>query len=74
MASQEKAFAVLSFGSDSPADLLCNAASVTRFLADVSPSFSYDGGDIGLGDQSANGLCLILLAVESTIKEVLTRI
>lgn len=70
----EKAFAVLSFGSDSPADLLVNAASVTRFLADVSPAFTDQGGNIGLGDQSANGLCLILLAVESTINEALTRL
>ena len=70
----EKAFAILAFGSDNPADLLVNAASVTRFLADVSPAFIDQGGNIGLGEQSVNGLGLILLAVESTINEALTRI
>jgi hypothetical protein len=74
MTSQEKPFAILAFGSEAPADLLVNAASVTRFLADVSGAFTSDKGEIGLGDQSANGLCLILLAVESTINEALTRI
>jgi len=68
-------FGVLSFGStDHPADMLANAASVTRFLADVSGSFTESGGNIGLCDQSTKGLCLILLAVESTINEALTRI
>jgi hypothetical protein len=43
-------------------------------MADVSPAFIDQGGNIGLGEQSVNGLCLILLVVESTINEALTRI
>ena len=65
---------VLAFGSESPVDLLNNAASVTRFLAAVSPAFAHDGSQIGLSDESANGLGLILMVVESTISEAVARI
>jgi hypothetical protein len=66
--------AVIGFGSNQPADLLVNAASVTRFLADVSGSFTSDNGELGLSDQAANGLCLILLAVEETITEAVKQL
>lgn len=65
---------VLAFGSDHPVDLLNNAASVTRFLADVSPAFSSDGAMGGLSSEAANGLCLILLAVETAITEAVSRL
>ena len=65
---------ILAFGSESPADLLNNAASVTRFLADMSPAFAEGGGNLGLNDDSANGLGLILLVVESTITEAMTKL
>lgn len=57
---------VLAFGSDEPADILENAAAVTRFLAEVCPAMSGDNGP-GLTDASAHGLCLILLTVENSI-------
>lgn len=65
---------VLAFGSEAPVDLLNNAASVVRFLADVSPAFAGDGAQVGLNDESANGLYLILLAVEATINEAVIRL
>ena len=65
---------VLAFGSEQPVDLLCNAASVTRFLADVTPAFAHGGGNIGLSDDAVNGLGLILLVVESTITEAMTKL
>ena len=65
---------VLAFGSEQPVDLLCNAASVTRFLADVSPAFAEGGGNLGLNEESANGLGLILMVVESTITEAMTKL
>jgi len=65
---------ILDFGSNSPADLLVNAASVTRFLSDVALAFANDGGNIGLSDESANGLGLILTTVEATISEALTKL
>jgi hypothetical protein len=64
---------VLAFGSEAPHDLLNNAASVVRFLADVSPAMARDNG-LGLNDESANGLCLILLVVEATINEAVIRL
>lgn len=65
---------ILAFGSESPVDLLCNAASVTRFLADVTPAMAQGGANIGLSDDAVNGLGLILLVVESTITEAMTKI
>lgn len=59
---------VLAFGSESPVDLLNNAASVCRFLADVSPAFTSAEGNPGLDVNSASGLSLILMVVESTIE------
>lgn len=59
--------------TDNPLDMLGNAASVCRFLADVSGAMSGDHGQVGLTDESANGLCLILLAVEGTITEAMAR-
>lgn len=65
---------VLAFGSESPVDLLVNAASVCRFLADVSPAFAEGGINMGLTEESANGLGLVLMVVESTISEAMTRL
>jgi len=65
---------ILAFGSESPVDLLNNAASVCRFLADVSPAMTRDSGQVGLGEDSASGLGLILLAVESTISAAAARL
>ncbi|MHB8808948.1 MAG: hypothetical protein ACYC9M_02900 [Desulfobulbaceae bacterium] len=65
---------ILAFGSESPVDLLNNAASVTRFLVDVSPAFAHDGAQLGLSEESAHGLGLILMVVESTISEAVARI
>jgi len=60
---------ILAFGSETPVDLLNNAASVTRFLADVTPAMAQGGANIGLSDDAVNGLGLILMVVESTITE-----
>ncbi len=62
------------FATDNPLDMLDHASDVCRFLADVSPAFASDGARVGLNDKSANGLCLILLAVESTINEAVIRL
>lgn len=54
--------------NDNPADMLGNAASVVRFLADMTGELAGPaGGHAGLSNESANGLCLILTAVENTI-------
>ncbi|MEW6595671.1 MAG: hypothetical protein AB1413_12455 [Thermodesulfobacteriota bacterium] len=62
------------FRTDNPLDMLDHAGDVCRFLADVSPAFSQDGAQVGLTGKSANGLCLILLAVEATIAEASRRL
>jgi len=65
---------VLNFGSELPADLLHNAASVCRLLADVAPAFVPEGGELGLEAEGAHGLSLILLAVEETIRAAIARL
>ena len=65
---------VLAFGSEQPVDLLCHAACVVRFLSDVSPAMAQGGGNLGLNEESACGLSLILMVVESTITEAMARL
>ncbi len=50
-----------------PADMLEGAASVTRFLAEVSPALHIEGG-LGLSEKGAHGLFLILEGLEATIQ------
>lgn len=57
-----------------PADILANAAFVTRFLAEVSLHFHCDGRDPGLSEDAAQGLYCILNAVENTINDAVTRL
>lgn len=57
---------------NNPADMLGNAASVVRFLADVTGELAGPGGNAGLSNEAANGLCLILLAVENTINRAVS--
>jgi len=67
--------AVFVFGSQNPVDLLSNAASVTRFLAEVAP-FVIESPQSGvyMSEAGINGLVLILLAVENTINEAANRL
>lgn len=65
---------LLAFGSDSPADLLVNASSVLAFLRQVAPALAEGNGNLGLSQDSAEGLSLILFAVEETIGAALTKI
>ncbi|GEM_PF-3321401 len=58
--------------NDNPADLLGNAASVVRFLADMAGELAADGRQSGLSNDAANGLCLILTAVENTINQAVS--
>lgn len=65
---------VLAFGSDAPGDLLINAGSVVTFLREVAPHLSGNNGYLPIGEEAANGLALILMAVEETISVALTKI
>ena len=65
---------VLAFGSDAPADLLVNACAVVTFLREVAPYLSGPGNNISIGEDAANGLSLILFAVEETIGAALQKI
>ena len=57
-----------------PADILTNAAFVTRFLAEVSLHIHSDGRDPGLSEDAAQGLYCILNAVENTIQDAIGRL
>ncbi|HHO49274.1 MAG TPA: hypothetical protein ENN06_12635 [Desulfobacteraceae bacterium] len=61
-------------GSEQPLDLLRNAADVCRLLADLAPAMVQVNGLPGLSVASANGLALVLDAVETTIAEALERL
>lgn len=61
-------------GSDHPGDLLINAKAVCRFLADVSPLFTEEGGKLGLSTDGADGLGLILTGIENTIQAAVQRL
>lgn len=50
-------------------DLLNDAVAVLSFLADTAPALHSDKGHIGLTENSACGLCLILHAVTDVIEK-----
>ena len=54
-------------GTGHPADILDAAAAISRFLADVAPTFTEDG-QLGLSKKGAHGLYLILDGLEATIE------
>jgi hypothetical protein len=60
--------------SDSPADLLNNAAAVCRFLQDVAPALCDDGRQVGLSETGAMGLICILDGIEQTIQAAVGRL
>lgn len=60
--------------TDTPADLLNNAAAVVRFLADVAGAIGGDGGSPGLSEHGSFGFLLILNGVENTINEAMNRL
>ncbi len=55
-------------GINHPADILDNAAAVTRFLCDIAPAISSDNSDASLSDKGAHGLFLILESLEKSIE------
>ena len=57
-----------------PADILDGAAAVTRFLSDVSPGFTEEGGKRGLSERGAMGLMLIIDALERTIDTAIAKL
>jgi len=74
-AASSKLSPVFSFGSDSPADLLSNAAAVCHFLSEVAGAISTDGGrHPGLSETGSFGLICILDGIEATINEAASRL
>jgi len=60
---------VLAFGSEEPRDLLHNAAAVLSLLAALAPGAADD-----FGHDAADGLGLVLRAVELTIEAAVARL
>lgn len=54
--------------SGHPADILEGARCVTRFLVEVSPYMTEEGGRPGLSESGAFGLQLVLEALDLTIQ------
>jgi hypothetical protein len=57
-----------------PADILDGAASVARFLADMAPNLTEQGGGCGLSERGAMGLMLIMDALERTIDTAIAKL
>jgi hypothetical protein len=75
MSTQETKGAVFAYGeNDHPADLLSSAAAVTRFISETAGSFSFEKNDLGLSEEGANGLVIILHGVENTINLAIERL
>lgn len=65
---------VFAFGSDSPADMLNNAAAVCRFLSETATAFADDGRHPGLSETASMGLVFILDGIETTINEAIKQL
>lgn len=57
-----------------PADILDGAAAVARFLSEMAPSLTDQGGGCGLSERGAMGLMLIMDALERTIDTAIAKL
>lgn len=57
-----------------PADILDGAAAVARFISELAPAFTEQGGNCGLSERGAMGLMLIMDALERTIDTAIAKL